>query len=431
MRKILAMILAGGRVDELSVLTLIRPKAAVPFGGLYRVIDFPMSNLMHSGIENVGILSQYRSYSLINHIGNGASWEMVGRDRSVTILPPFKTQTLSSWYRGNADAVYQNLGYLRIHRPDLVLVLSGDHIYSMNYNPLIEFHLENQADLTMAFTRINKAQATRFGVGRIELEAGKPGGRLLDYAEKPETSPDWPEQECWASLTIYLFSAKVLAEVLAKHAQSDPTTYEFGRDIIPAAVKNYRVFGYAYEGYWGYTRTIDEYWQTNMDMLGEKPMIEPERWKIRTNLEHSAVRDRPPALIGPQAKIENSLIYSGCRVYGAVKNSILFPGVVIGENVQVDDSILMFDAKVAPECVLHKVITDSEVEIGRGCLIGNGDPTIHNEEYSDLLRSGITLIGRGAILPEGITIGSNCIVHPELEPSRFHEKVYESGVSIS
>jgi glucose-1-phosphate adenylyltransferase len=283
----------------------------------------------------------------------------------------------------------------------------------------------------MAFKRVEKPQATRFGVGRIELEAGKPGGRLRDYAEKPETIPDWPEDECWASLTIYLFSAKVLAEVLAQHALSDPKTYEFGKDIIPAVVKDYRVFGYTYEGYWGYTRTIDEYWQTNMDMLGEKPKIDPERWRVRTNLEHNAVRDRAPALIGAQAKIENSLIYSGCRVYGSVKNSILFPGVEIGEGVQVDDSILMFDAKVAPECVLHKVITDSDVEIGRGCLIGNGDPAVKNEEYPELLRSGITLIGRAAVIPEQRKIGSNCIVHPELVPAQFHEMKYESGVSIT
>jgi glucose-1-phosphate adenylyltransferase len=326
--------------------------------------------------------------------------------------------------------VYQNLGYLRIHDPDLVLVLSGDHIYSMNYNPLIEFHRENKADLTIAFTTIDKSQATRFGVGRIESESGKPGGRLLEYSEKPAVTPDWPENKYWASLTIYLFSPKVLAEVLEEHAQSDPKSYEFGKDIIPAVVKDYRVFGYVDEGYWGYTRTIDEYWQTNMDMLGEKPKIDPELWKVRTNLEHSAVRDRAPALVGPQAKIKNSLIYSGCRVHGTVKNSILFPGVEIGEGVQVEDSILMFDAKVAPECVLHKVITDSEVKIGRGCQVGNGDPAIPNEEYPQLLRSGITLIGRGAIIPERRKIGSNCIVHPELVPEQFREREYESGVSI-
>ncbi len=425
------MILAGGRGDELSVLTQMRPKAAVPFGGLYRVIDFPMSNLMRSGIENVGILSQYRSYSLINHIGNGASWEMVGRERSVTVLPPFTKQRYSDWYRGSADAVFQNLGFIRVHNPDLVLVLSGDHVYAMNYGPLIDFHLEHNADLTIAFTPTDRSQASRFGLGRLELEAGRRGGRLVEYLEKPETIPVWPEQRYWASLTIYLFSAKVLAEVLRQYMTGEPKGYEFGRHLIPEMVKKHRVFGYWDDGYWGYTRTIDEYWQTNMDMLGEHPKIDPEQWQVRTNLAHDLVRDRPPAQVDSGAKIENSLIYSGCRIKGAVKNSILFPGVEIGENVQVEDSILMFDAKVAAGCRLHKVITDAEVHIAPECEIGNGDPAVPNEEYPQLLRSGITLIGRGAHLPERRKIGSNCIVHPNLTPAQFREREYESGVSIS
>ncbi|MDZ7269822.1 MAG: glucose-1-phosphate adenylyltransferase [candidate division KSB1 bacterium] len=430
-KKILAMILAGGRGDELSVLTQMRPKAAVPFGGLYRVIDFPMSNLMHSGIENVGILSQYRSHSLINHIGNGASWEMVGRERSVTILPPFKQHLSSEWYRGSADAVYQNLGFIRVHHPDLVLVLSGDHVYSMNYNPLIDFHLEHHADLTIAFTQTERAQASRFGLGRLDLAAGRRGGRLLEYLEKPETPPDWPEERYWASLTIYLFSTKVLAEVLEQHLSGDPRGFEFGRHIIPEMVKSHRVYGYCNEGYWGYTRTIDEYWQTSMDMLGEHPRIDPEKWQVRTNLAHDAVRDRPPAHLGSTAQIENSLIYSGCRIHGTVKNSILFPGVEIGENVLVEDSILMFDTRVAAGCRLHKVIADSEACLAAECEIGHGDPTLANEEYPRLLRSGITLIGRGAHVPERCRIGSNCIVHPGLTPARFRQRRYESGVSIS
>jgi glucose-1-phosphate adenylyltransferase len=429
MPKTLAMILAGGRVDELSVLTQYRPKSAVPFGGLYRVIDFPLSNLMNSGIENAGILSQYRSFSLINHLGNGSSWEMVGRNRGVTILPPFTAHALSNWYRGSADAVFQNLEFIRMHQPDLVLVLSGDHIYSMNYGPMINFHRESGADLTMGFIRVRKEQAPRFGIGRIEGH-NPIGGPLLDYREKPDTWPEWPEQEMWASLTVYLFTAPALFEILKKHAALGPKSYEFGRDIIPMMLEKHKVHAYKYAGYWGYTRTIDEYWQTSMDMLGEAPAIEPEKWRVRTNLEHNATRDRTPALIGSAAKIENSLIYSGCQVHGTVKNSILFPGVEIKEDTVIEDSILMFDTQVNPGANLYKVITDTHAPIGAECIIGKGDPAVPNEEFPQLLTSGITLIGQHARIPSRRKIGPNCIVHPDLVESQFHQKEYESGLSI-
>lgn len=426
MRKTLAMILAGGRVDELSVLTQYRPKSAVPFGGLYRVIDFPLSNLMNSGIENAGILSQYRSFSLINHLGNGSSWEMVGRDRGVTILPPFTAHALSNWYRGSADAVYQNLEFIRMHDPELVLVISGDHIYSMNYGPMLNFHRDCGADLTMGFIQVQKEQAQRFGVGRIAGDDPR-GGKLLEYREKPET---WAELETWASLTIYVFTTAALFQILQKHAARAPASYEFGKDIIPMMLAEYHVYGYKHEGYWGYTRTIDEYWQTNMDMLGENPPINPEKWRVRTNLEHNAIRDRVPALIGGSAKIENSLLYSGCRVHGTVKNSILFPGVDIAEGAVIEDSILMFDSRVRAGAHLHKVITDTHTVIGEECEIGGGDNAIPNEEFPHLLTSGITLLGQHARVPARRKIGSNCIVHPDLAESQFREMEYESGLSI-
>jgi len=430
MQKILAMILAGGRVDELSVLTQYRPKSAVPFGGLYRVIDFPMSSLMHSGIENVGILSQYRSYSLNNHIGNGAAWEMVGRNRSVSVLPPYTVHTGSQWYRGPADAVYQNLDFIDMHHPRLVLVLSGDHIYSMDFSPLIEFHTENKADLTLGFLEVPKEQATRFGVGRIEMSAGSAGGPLLEYVEKPLTLPDWAGDKVAASLTIHLFSVNILHEVLENHARLAPKTHEFGKDIIPAMLGKYRVFGYKYDTYWGYTRTIDEYWQTSMDLLGENPKIDPERWQVRTNIEHNHIRDRIPAIISNRAEISDSLIYSGCQVFGKVENSILFPGVEIAAGAMIKDSILMFDTRVEAGSRLNKVISDADVVIGPECRIGFGDPSVPNEDYPQLLQSGITLIGRGATMPSDRQIGCNCIVQPNMSSPQFRKKEYGSGVLV-
>ncbi|MGH7600372.1 MAG: glucose-1-phosphate adenylyltransferase family protein [bacterium] len=430
MQKILAMILAGGRVDELSVLTQYRPKSAVPFGGLYRVIDFPMSSLMHSGIENVGILSQYRSYSLNNHIGNGAAWEMVGRNRSVSILPPYTAHTVSQWYRGPSDAVYQNLDFIRLHDPRLVLVLSGDHIYSMDFSPFIEFHQENKADLTVGFLDVPKEQAPRFGIGRIEESATSPGGPLLEYLEKPATPPEWPGSHVAASLTFYLFSPNILHEALESHARLAPKSHEFGKDIIPAMLGKYRVYGYKFQKYWGYTRTIDEYWQTSMDLLGENPKIDPERWRVRTNIEHNQIRDRIPAIIGSSAEISNSLVYSGCQIHGKVENSILFPGVEVQAGAVVKDSILMFDTRVESGSHLQKIISDVDVIVGPECRIGFGDATVPNEDYPQLLQSGITLIGRGSAIPNERLIGCNCIVQPNMAATQFRKKEYGSGVTI-
>jgi glucose-1-phosphate adenylyltransferase len=430
MQKTLAMILAGGRVDELSVLTQYRPKSAVPFGGLYRVIDFPMSSLMHSGIENVGILSQYRSYSLNNHIGIGAAWEMVGRNRSVSVLPPYTAHTVSQWYRGPADAVYQNLDFINAHDPRLVLVLSGDHIYSINFAPLIEFHLENKADLTLGFLDVPKEQATRFGVGRIEMSAGGPGGPLVEYIEKPLTPPDWEGVNIAASLTIHLFSVNILHEVLENHARLAPKTHEFGKDIIPGMLGKYRVFGYKYDTYWGYTRTIDEYWHTSRDLLDKNPKIDPERWQVRTNIEHNHIRDRIPAIIGDSAEMSNSLIYSGCQVFGKIENSILFPGVEVAAGAVIKDSILMFDTHVEAGSQLNKVIADVDVVIGPDCRIGFGDPSVLNEDYPQLLQSGITLIGRSVVMPSERQIGCNCIVQPNMKAAQFRKKEYGSGVLV-
>lgn len=234
----LAMILAGGRVDELGVLTYFRPKSAVPFGGFARVIDFALSNLLQSGIELVAILSQYRSYSLINHIGTGEAWDMIGRYRGISILPPFKDYENPDWYRGSADAVYQNLDFVQFHAPLQILILSGDHIYHMDYREMIKFHIEKDADLTAAFIEVEQDRAHRFGIGEIEFEDGRRGGRLVGYEEKPAK----PRSNL-ASLTILCFRPEVLYEMLAENQKQK--SYEFGRDIIPAMMqRRYNIYGY-------------------------------------------------------------------------------------------------------------------------------------------------------------------------------------------
>lgn len=410
MEKVLALILAGGRVDELGVLTLYRPKSILPFGGLYRVIDFPMSNLMHSGIGKVGILSQYRPFHLMEHIGSGASWDMVGRDRFASILPPFKAHRSSNWYRGTADAVYQNIEFINLHHPEYVLILSGDHIYDMDYRDLIAYHREKNADVTAAFTRVPREGAHRFGLARIE-DGDERGGRVLDYVEKPED----PRYD-WASLTIYLFKTDLLIRMLINNIRSD--SHEFGRDIIPGLPGRYNFYGYKYNGYWGYTRTPEEYWQTSMDLLGENPKFNVESVRVVTNLAHREVRDKQPALVGTGASVENSLFYSGCIIDGTVMNSILFPGVRIAKGACVRDSIVFFDTVVESGAVIEKTILDVEVTVEANTRIGKAG-------------EALTLVGRGTTIPGNIEISSGVTVNPNLTEEDFEDTWYGPGVLIS
>ena len=410
MKNVLALILAGGRVDELDVLTFFRPKSIMPFGGLYRIIDFPMSNLTHSGIEKVGIFSQYRPLHLMEHISNGAPWDMVGRNRFVTILPPFKGREISDWYQGTADAVYQNLDFLKLNNPELILILSGDHIYRMDYRDLIGFHREKRADMTIAFARVPKKGAHRFGLARIEEESDR-GGRVLEYAEKPE-NPAFD----WASLTIYVFKPEILLAALEANARTP--SHEFGRDIIPELLAGCRVYGYAHHGYWGYTRTPLEYWQANMDLLGKSPKLDMKTWQVITNVANRNVRDLQPALIGPSAEIENSLFYAGCKVEGKVKNSILFPGVTVEKGALVEDSILFFDSRVGKEAKVTRTITDMEVAIGPRSETGGPEP------------EALTIIGLKTMIPEGVRISHGSTVYPNLTGRHFARTEYGPGEVI-
>ncbi len=423
MKKTLALILAGGRVDELSVLTLYRPKSALPFGGLYRVIDFPLSNLLHSGIERVGILSQYRSDSLINHIGSGAGWDMIGSQRGITMLPPMKGNRSSDWYRGTADAVYQNMEFVMRHNPDYVLVLSGDHIYHMDYLEMIQFHERMDADITCAFVEMTPNGLERFGQGQIE-EGDEQGGRLLRYVEKPSTaiSP-------WSSMTIYLFNRETLAYIMDEMMRP-PATEHFGRDILPVLLDKKRVFGYKFRGSWAYTRTIDEYYCANMDLLADQPKLNLKNWMVRTNLDNERIRDRAPVVIGPEARTSRSLIYNGCEIQGQVQNSILFPGVRVERGAAVEDSILMFDVIVKQNAQVHKAIVDVECLIGDSAKIGTGESTGSNKEYPDLLNSGITLIGRNTQIPAGMRIGRNCILYPNKKEADFTSQQIASGRTV-
>jgi len=423
MKKICAMILAGGRVDELSVLTLYRPKSALPFAGLYRVIDFPLSNLMHSDVDTIGVLSQYRSDSLINHIGSGSSWDMVGSQRGIYLLPPMKGTMSSDWYKGTADAVYQNKEFIYRHHPDYVLVLSGDHIYKMDYNEMIAYHQAMKADVTVAFVRLAENGMERFGQGIME-DGHEQGGRLVRYVEKPtQTISEW------ASMTIYLFNTAALRFVMDEMMRP-PATEHFGRDILPMLLDRKRVFGFKFRGAWAYSRTIDEYWAANMSLLQEHSPFDIDHWQVRTNLDNERIRDRAPAVIGSHAAIRNSRINHGCVVQGTVDNSILFPGVQVAVGSVVKDSILFFDTRVGKNAQLNKVITDVEVTVAEEAVIGNNRSQGANKEYPNLLNSGITIIGRNTVLPASARIGSNCIIYPNKSERDFPKKTLASGRTL-
>lgn len=410
----LAMILAGGRVDDLNVLTYYRPKSAVPFGGFARVIDFSLSNLMHSGLERVAILSQYRSFSLINHVGSGAAWDMIGRYRGVSVLPPSKGSGPSNWYLGTANAVYQNLDFIQYHAPQEVLILSGDHVYKMDYRQIIDYHRAKDADLTIACVRVPREKASRFGIADVDNEDGDRGGRVLHYEEKPNLP-----QGDWASLTVYCFRPRVLYEVLEANAREDDS-FEFGRDIIPRLMnEGKRVYGYKFRGYWGYARTIEEYWQTNMDLLGDNPPIRLEDWGIRTNLEHRNIRDCQPLKVGSNAVISDSLVYNGCVVEGRVERSILFPGVHVRPGAEVRDSVLFFNTTVGPQCRLSKVICDVNTVIGGRVEIGGSAPVRDKEA---------TVVGWNNHIPDGTIIGSGCTLYPELPSEQWWSHIADGEV---
>ncbi|BHH84250.1 glucose-1-phosphate adenylyltransferase family protein [Desulforhopalus sp. 52FAK] len=398
----LAMILAGSRVNDLNVLTSNRPKSAVPFGGLGRVIDFPLSNLLNSGIEQIALLSQYRSYSLINHIGTGAAWDMTGRYRKLSILPPSQGAGGGDWYRGPADAIYQNLDFVRFHEPEEILILSGDHVYNMDYQDMIDYHTKVDADLTIAFTRVPQTDAHRFGLGEFEEGADSRGGRLSRYWEKPAN----PESN-WASMTILCFKPEVLYQALEENHKTD--SYHFGVDIIPSLLQqNLNVYGYKFCGYWGYTRTIEEYWRSSMDMLGTDPAIDLEEWKFRTNLDHRNIRDNEPALMGENAVVKNSLIYNGCKVGGTVKNSILFPGVHVKKGAVVENSILFYNNIVGKNCRINKVVSDVNNSFGENVKIG----ALACDEHTP-----ITVVGMGNSIPAGTEIGDGVTIHPHRKGS--------------
>lgn len=395
MTNVLALVLAGGHVEELLCLTEKRAKSALPVFGIYRIIDFVLSNCMHAGIEQVGILSQYRPHGLVRHIGNGEHWDFIGRQREIRILPPYRGLHGSDWYQGTADAVYQNIAYIEECNPDHILIASADHVYRMDYGPFIKFHIDNNADATACLTEQQTA-STRFGYGIIERN------RLIDYVEKPPAPPSKN-----VSMTLYLFKKDFLIKILKENAQT--RSHEFGRDILPSILGSNSVFAFRFEGYWAYARTINSYFQTNMNLL--EGTIDLAQWQIRTNLtERSKHKDRVPAYInGP---VIDSVVSDACIVEGTVKNSILSPGVRVARGAEIIDSIIFHDTVIGCNTKLKKVICDKDAVIGDNVTMGHEGENTPSREFKELLDAGISIIGRTVHVPANITIGANTAIYP-------------------
>jgi glucose-1-phosphate adenylyltransferase len=399
--KIKAVILAGGEGTRLATLTAKRAKPAVPFAGKYRIIDFTLSNCVNSNIFDVLILTQYRPHSLNDHIGRGRPWDL---DRSFTggvqILQPYKGRNDTDWYAGTADAVTQNLSFVRRGRPDYVLILSGDHIYEMDYDVLLQFHRDKKADATVCTIRVPLDEASRYGILDVDDNY-----QVREFVEKPANPPG-----NLASMGVYIFSYAVLEQVLQDDMKRKSSHHDFGKDIIPRMLyENMRIFAYPYGGYWIDVGTIDAYWEAHMDLIGSPPSL---NLNDRTWVIHTLSEERPPVHIQTGATVRNSMITDGSVISegAVVENSILSPGVYVGPNAVVRESIILTDTYIEAGAVVERCILDKIVVIGHNARVGK------IQDVGDL---GITCVGKNTHVPAGYSVGAGSILGTDLRLEDF------------
>ncbi len=402
----IAMILAGGEGTRLTVLSEERAKPAVPFAGKFRIIDFTLSNCVNSGIYTVGVLTQYRPHSLNDHIGIGKPWDLDRSHGGVRLLQPYQRRRGQEWYAGTADAIYQNMNFISQQRADTVLILSGDHIYKMDYSPMLEFHRESGADLTIGVMPVPLEQTDRFGIMEVDEEQ-----RIVQFFEKPKNR----DKGNLASMGIYVFDTHMLEQRLVDEQGAGRT--DFGKHVIPAMIEaGDKVMAYRFEGYWVDVGTVDSYWGTSLELLRSDAALDlyTDRWPIHTRSE-----ERPAAKIGPQAKVVGSMISNGCTIRGLVQNSVLSPGVYVSPGAVVKDSVIMNDVWIGPGAQLDKVVIDKAVMIGAGAVVGEGNDGTPNEEAPDKLYTGITVIGKNSYIPDGAHVGRNVLINSKRDESHF------------
>jgi glucose-1-phosphate adenylyltransferase len=413
-----AMIMAGGEGTRLSVLSEKRAKPSVPFAGKYRIIDFALSNCVNSGIFDVAVLTQYRPHSLNDHISIGKPWDLDRNRGGVRLLQPYQGRNDQSWYRGTSDAIYQNLSFLTDNRADLALILSGDHIYKMDYNAIIETHRRHQADLTVGVMEVPLEETDRFGIMTVDET-----DRIVEFSEKPKAR----DKGNLASMGIYVFNADMLVRRLSEGSDDQPRI-DFGKNVIPAMMVEDRVYAHRFHGYWVDVGTIQSYWETSMQLLD--PNLDFDLydldWRILTRSE-----ERPPAKIGPQARVNRTIVCNGCTIRGTVENSVLSPGVYVSPGAIVRDSVVMNDTWIGPGAVLDRVIVDKQVVVGAGARLGDGDDlSVPNKAQPDKINTGVTVVGKAAHIPPGISVGRNVVINADRDEGDFPGGDVASGETI-
>jgi len=417
MPKTLALILAGGKGNRLDILSAHRAKPGVPFAGKFRLIDFSLSNCINSSIYNVGVLTQYLPLSLNSHIGIGKPWDLDRNMGGVTILQPFKGKPgTTDWYEGTAHAVYKNMSFIRNNNPDNIIILSGDHVYEMDYGKMINYHRQKDADLTIAAQPVNYENASRFGILNYQENM-----KITDFIEKPDNPPS-----NLASMGIYVFKKDILLEVLKKYCSQKDS--DFGHHIIPQMIENNKVYAYKFNGYWKDVGTLDSYWQTNLDLIKPIPKLNlyNKDWKIYTR-----DNEEPPVKLGNKGNTVKSLISNGSIINGRVENSVISPGVYIKKGAVVKDSIIFNDTVIHNNSIIEKTIIDKEVKVLSNCKIGTGDNTVPNQDKPDLLYNGLNIIAKRATIPENTTIERNCRIFSYAKVNDFNSKYISSGSTIT
>ena len=405
----LALILAGGRGSRLDILSEKRSKPAVPFGGKYRIIDFALSNCTNSGIYRIGILTQYLPLSLNEHIGVGKPWDLDGRDSFVTMLQPS-----NSWYEGTADSVRKNLEFIKRYKAKYVLILSGDHVYKMDYSKMIEQHKKTGADLTIAAKIVPIEEASRFGI--LETDSNLKINKFVEKPKEPKSNK--------ASMGIYVFSTDALIEAIEEN--SDISDLDFGKHIIPKMIDTKKVYAYEFYDYWKDVGTYDSYLEANLELChGCSLDLYDNNWKIYTKSE-----DLPPVVIGEHSSITKSMLSNGCKIDGIVSDSVLSPGVIVGKGSSLKNCVILNDVHIGENCQIENTIIDKETVIGNNSKIGYGDDYTPNKDNPKILSSGINVIGKKLVLPEGLIVERNVRIFSSSKKKEITDIHIKSGETI-
>ena len=414
-KEMIAMLLAGGQGSRLGVLTSKVAKPAVAFGGKYRIIDFPLSNCINSGVDTVGVLTQYQPLRLNTHIGIGIPWDLDRNIGGVTVLPPYEKSTNSEWYTGTANAIYQNLEYMESYNPEYVLILSGDHIYKMDYEVMLDFHKANNAEVTIAVMPVPMEEASRFGIMIADENH-----RITEFEEKPEH----PRSNL-ASMGIYIFNWKTLKEALI--AMADQPALDFGKHVIPYChEKGAPLYAYEFTGYWKDVGTLSSYWEANMELIDIVPEFNlyEEYWKIYTKSEI-----QPPDYIAADSVVERSIIGEGSEVYGEVYNSVIGCGLTIGKGTVIRDSIIMNQTQIGEGCEINKAIIAENVVVGNQVKLGVGEEA-ENDTAPHIYNHGLVTIGEKSVIPDGISVGKNSVISGVTAAADYEDSQLASGKTL-